>query len=385
MKPLYSGKANCLPRLTGIVAWIGITCYSMNHAQSVFLPSFEEIPLWIRTKPPKETCVDMSITHHADTNVRPLLRKGTESRFNGRHPYYTGNRIEAVRLHRGKWELGYASGRADLFQGNGGAAQLFLETEQNGLNPNTEYGVQATLNRSAIHRWTVAYQDQTKLKTRLLSKGNHKEEGILRYRLALNWLVLQRVQGGALAGRKRGDQFDGTLTLTTTRGLPPEVVGGRGISLDAACELVWSNGRLGFQVENLWGQLQIRQAQLIEARIRVNQPIPDADGFLRAPPFLEGRVQTIRVARRALPAVQGFLSGKWADIEAALLWRYDFEWIVGLGMKRGALWGIAWLNRPALQLGYTTARWNLTLRLDGLDTARLRRFGVAVQIVLPLR
>jgi hypothetical protein len=36
-------------------------------------------------------------------------------------------------------------------------------------------------------------------------------------------------------------------------------------------------------------------------------------------------------------------------------------------------------------MGYTTPRWNLTLRLDGLDTARLRRFGVAVQIVLPLR
>jgi len=54
-------------------------------------------------------------------------------------------------------------------------------------------------------------------------------------------------------------------------------------------------------------------------------------------------------------------------------------------VKRGALWGIAWLNRPALQMGYTTPRWNLTLRLDGLDTTHLRHFGIAITIGLPLK
>jgi len=382
MKRISSGKAFRLPRLIGMVAWVSLACHTTNHAQSIMLPSFAEIPLWIRTAPPEETKVEMGIIHHADTNVRPLLRQGTESDFNGRHAYYVGNRIYGMRLHRGKWELGYAYGQADLFQGNRGAAQLFLETERGALNPNTAYGVQATLNRSALQRWTLAYRDQLELTP---STGDRRQEGVLRYRIALSWLVLQRVQVGDLAGQKRGDQFEGTLNLTTTRGLPPEAVDGRGVAFDVACELVWDNGRLGVQVENLWSQLQIRQAQRIEARIRVNQLIPDADGFLRAPPFLEGRTQTIRVAQRALPAVQGFLSGVWADTEAALLWRYDFEWVIGVGMKRGTLWGIVWLNRPTLQLGYTTARWNLTLRLDGLDTARLRHFGMALSMGLPLR
>ncbi len=381
MKRISSGKAKCLPRLIGMVAWVSLACHAISPAQSVILPSIGEDALWIRDALPVETWVEIGITHWADTNVRPLLRQGTESDFNGRHAYYVGNQLYAVRLHRGKWELGYAYGQADLFQGNRGAAQLFLETEQGALNPNTEYGVHATLNRSAIHRWTLAYRDQTRLRTRSPSRG----ESILRYRLALNWLVLQRVQLGDLAGQKRGDQFEGTLNLTTTRGLPPGAVDGRGVTLDMGCELVWKHGRAGVQVENLWSQLQIRQAQRIEARIRVNQPIPDADGFLRAPPFLEGRTQTIRVARRALPAVQGFLSGVWADTEAAMFWQYDFEWVIGVGVKRGTLWGIVWLNRPTLQLGYTTACWNLTLRLDGLDTARLRHFGMALSMGLPLR
>jgi hypothetical protein len=382
MKRIASGKAFRLPRLIGMVAWASLACPATHHAQSIVLPSFEENTLWACNIPPAATRLELGITHSADTNVRPLLRRGTESRFEGRHPYYAGNRLEIMRLHWGKWELGYARGYADLFQGDQGAAQLFLETERGALNPNTAYGVQATLNRSALQRWTLAYRDQFELTP---STGDRRQEGVLRYRITLSWLVLQRVQVGDLAGQKRGDQFEGTLNLTTTRGLPPDAVDGRGVALDVEGELVWHHLRMGVRVENLWSRLQIRRTQRIEARIRVNQPIPDAEGFLRAPPFLEGHIQTVRMERHAMPTLQGFISGSWADREVALMGRYDFEWVVGVGVKRGALWGIAWLNRPALQMGYTTPHWNLTLRLDGLDTARLRRFGVAVQIVLPLK
>jgi len=109
---------------------MSLACHATNHAQSTILTSFAENPLGIRTRPLEATGMETGITHHADTDVHSLLRKGIANRFMGQHPYYTGGRMYAVRLHRGKWELGYACGQANLFQGNKGAAQLFLEAEQ---------------------------------------------------------------------------------------------------------------------------------------------------------------------------------------------------------------------------------------------------------------
>jgi hypothetical protein len=263
--------------------------------------------------------------------------------------------------------VGYAYGQAELFRGNRGAAQLFLEAEQGQLRDEETAPVWASMNRSAVHRWSLAFQDSAAM-----------GEAQAWYRLTAHYLALQRVQVGTLSGRRVGNQFDGVLNLTTTRGLSPQEVRGRGATVDVEAAMEWRRWTLGVRIENLWSRLEAQQAQLITARVRVNQLTPDADGFLRAPPLLEGRTDWVQVKGIAARTAQVCVSYTTGGYQAALLIRYDFEWVQGIGFGKGAFWGVFWFHRPAWQVGYSSDRWQATLSMDGWGLPRSRRVSASL-------
>lgn len=311
--------------------------------------------------------VEVRALRYGGTNVRPLLREGVRSEFDATRGYLTGASVYEARLRWARWELRYAYGQADLYEGNAGAARLFLEAEQARLRPDTNYAVFATLNRSAVHRWTVVYHGEARIPN---ARG--------RYQLGLSYLNLQRVQQGWLQGQKQGDTFAGALTLLTTRGIPAAAVDGVGYTLSAGIALETDRWGASLQVEDLWSWLRVRQAQRIEANVAVNRLTPDADGFLRAPPLLAGRVADASLQRTARPHAEMTLWRREGARQYGLLARYDEAWHTGLAIRwnshRSAFWAAYWQPQPILWLGYETPHWQLTLGTDNLRRDALYRF-----------
>ncbi|MCS7208017.1 MAG: hypothetical protein NZ874_00405 [Fimbriimonadales bacterium] len=334
-----------------------------------FLPAEPEAPTRF---------LETQVLYAADTNVRPLLRKARLADFDAARSYLTGAAACEARLRWDCWELRYGYGQADLFEGDAGAARLFLEAEQKRLRPDTSYPVNATLNRSAIHRWMLAYHGETVL-----------SDARVRYQIGLSYYRLQRVQQGWLQGQKQSDSFAGALTLLTTRGVPAAQIGGDGYALSAGLTLAAEGWSASVFVDNLWSQLRVRKLQRVEATVRVNQLTPDADGFLRAPPFLEGRVSEIALRRVARPQVElalwrrertrryGLIAAQHDRWQAAL----TFGWEIG----DGALWAAYWQPRPMLWIGYAGRHWRLMLGADTFQRDTLRRLYAEVRWRVPIQ
>jgi hypothetical protein len=360
MRSVCNGRACCPPLLLLVV--LGVSA-----AQPHMLPPAYPYPLrlgYLREPSPQTRCES---TFGADTNVRLLYRKASSVTDGGDSFYYYSVRAYRLEHPIGRWRVGYAYGQAELFRGNRGAAQLFLEAEQKQLRDEGTAPVWASMNRTAVHRWSLAFQDSAAM-----------GEAQVRYRLTAHYLALQRVQVGTLSGRRVGNQFDGVLNLTTTRGLSPQEVRGQGATVDVEAAMGWRRWTLGVRIENLWSRLEVQQAQLITARVRVNQLTPDADGFLRAPPLLEGRTDRVQVKGIAARTAQVGASYATGGYQAALLARYDFEWALGVGFGKGAFWGVFWLHRPAWQVGYSSDRWQATLSMDGWGLPRSRRVSASL-------
>lgn len=360
MRCVAAGRAIC-PSAPFLVA-LGI-----GTAQPLVLPPAQPTLLGIESLRPIAAYTRLEGALNADTNVRPLFRKALALASAGDAFYYQSSSGFRLEQTVGKWRVGYAYGQAERFRGNRGAAQLFLEAEQGELRNEGNTTVWASLNRSAVHRWWLGFEDSATI-----------GEARLRYRLTAHHLALQRLQVGTLIGQRAGNQFDGALRLTTTRGLTPQEVRGRGAALDAEATLEWRRWLFGVRIENLWSTLEVQQAQRITAQVRVNQLIPDADGFLRAPPLLEGRTDRVQVNGIAARTAQVCASYTTGGYQAALLARYDFEWVQGIGFGKGAFWGVFWLHRPAWQVGYTSDRWQATLVMEGWSLERSRRVSASL-------
>jgi len=231
---------------------------------------------------------------HADNNVLPL-RLGDKKtlppmKFEGSKAYYFHTRFKELGLSYRRWSLYYGHGKADFYEGNKGAAQLFLDAKSNGVDWLKVYDVDAYLRRTHSHQWTLSYTTPVRLNGR---------EG--QCTIALRWLRMHRLQYGNLKGQMWLGQFQGNLKMLTTRGLPENETRSNGVALDVAMVLPLSEQlRMGIWVENLFSHIWQRTLQDITAKVATNTVEPDADGFLHAVPFMQGRIDRRSLNTKAM-------------------------------------------------------------------------------------
>lgn len=311
----------------------------------------------------------------ASTNVQPLLRKADgRVLFTGEEGYYRFAALSEVRLSLSRWKLRYAFGVADRFDGDSGAVQLYLGSGDLSQFPPSDTAVAATMNRSAVNRWTLEH---------VIPIRRGQEEGWLL--LSGSLYLTRRVQQGTLTGRWQNAQFDGNLLLDTTRGLEPADTRSVGVGFHLALGVPLSEEwRFAFWGENLLGHAWQRRVQRITARVLTNTVIPDADGFLHAAPLLSGRIDTLSrelsLQRRVtLGLARRGDAGAWL-----LLAAQDAGWEYTLGYASERYWFLFTLPRREWQMAYRSGQWELVLGLSEIDPARARHGSVQMRWAMPV-
>ncbi len=311
----------------------------------------------------------------ASTNVQPLLRKADGNvLFTGEQGYYRFAALSEVRFSLPRWKLRYAFGVADRFEGDTGAVQLYLGGSNLSQFPSSDTAVSATMNRSAVNRWTLEHVIP-------IHRG-HEEGWIL---LSGSLYLTRRVQQGTLTGRWQNAQFDGNLLLDTTRGLEPADTRGVGVGFHLALGVPLSDGWcFAFWGENLLGHVWQRKVQRISARVLTNTVIPDADGFLHAAPLLSGRIDTLSrdlsLRRRVtLGLARRGETGAWLLLASQDAGR---EYTVGYASRR--YWFLLTLPRREWQMAYRSGQWELVLGLSEVDPSRARHGSLLVRWAMPL-
>lgn len=301
---------------------------------------------------------------HAGNNVLPLKlgddKQLPPTEFKDNYAHFTSYRLKDLSLSYRRLTFSYGYGKADFYDGNQGAAQLYLDSMSTGIDWQKTYDVNASLSRTFLHRWSVEYS--------LPFKRGHG-----RFSVALHWLRVHRLQKGTLTGQMWLGQFQGDLNLLTTRGLPSHQTRSNGLALDLAA-IVPINGqvRLGFWVENIFSGIWQRTLQGVTAKVATNTVEPDADGFLHAVPFLQGRIErkSLRAKARRIWTVGAAFGQRGSDW--ILLAQRERDWRVGVGYsfsvgqgkqvwlmvsERPFLWHLG-VNTRGLQLLLGVDRWN---------------------------
>lgn len=313
----------------------------------------------------------------AETNVLPLALGDEKAlpprRFTGREAYFLSERLQEIAYVHGRWSLRYGYGLADLYEGNGGAAQLYLNAKAGILDDGRNYSVAASLGRSALHRWTVEHR----VPLRWL-----RAEGEAHF--VLHWLRTQRLQQGSLVGRMATGQFLGNLRLLTTRGLPAGEVRSNGLAMDWALLASMGKGwRMGLWLENALGRLWQGALQDIQAQVATNTLEPDANEFLHAVPFLQGQVQrtssVFKVQRRwSIGLARRQREEAWlALLQSDGDWRWGLGYVYPLGRGR-SLWLMAQGWRWQWQGGIFSSRWHLHLGMDRWPPSSAQRVQVSL-------
>ncbi|MFQ3610632.1 MAG: hypothetical protein SNJ72_03960 [Fimbriimonadales bacterium] len=317
----------------------------------------------------------LSLSVEGATNVHPLLADPPKTTQYTQHEgYFTGFTAYRGRVRWGDWHLTYGWELAEAYEGNNGAVRLYLEANQDQLDPSTGYPVSATLNRSAVSRFALDYRGQT------AQNAWH-----VVYSVGIQGAFLRRVQQGTLVGTKSGDQFVGRLTLESTRDVPPNQRGGFHLGLDvmlvAHSDSGWS---VGIAVENLWGFSSVRRVQRIEAQVSANRFEPDSEGFLRGAPLLEGTTRSKRLSRVAEPYLHmGVVAPVGRALRSTLIAEHIERWRWGVGLTElRNWWAIVWVEPSALQIGYRQPGWQLTLGLDHPNPQQAKVLTVELGISL---
>ncbi len=371
-----------------MVALVMMAVVAGVSGQTVPIPprwtASEQVALILDDASPSRRLLTTRAFFHADNNVLPL-KLGDEKRlpplrFGGDRAYFVAYRFKELSVTYRRWTLRYGHGKADFYEGNGSAAQLYLDAMANAINPTGTYNVVASLNRTRLHRWSLDYAAPFRLNGR---------QGY--FIVTLHWLRLHRLQRGTLAGRMNFGQFRGDLRLLTTRGLPDEETQSNGVAVDVAVVIPIGKGwQLGIWSENLFSRLWQRTLQDITAQVATNVVEPDADGFLHAVPLLQGRVDRrslTAVAKRrwalALSAPQGrndwlLLAQRDADGTQASL---GYAWAMGKGRQ---VWLMGSLTRERWLLGLSLPRWQLFFSTDKFNNASAKRTSLCLQGSAPL-
>ncbi len=358
--------------------WVLLMSAGFAHSQALFVAPHQTPSEWLNLltqevhKPSPRARVSTHLVMFGDTNVQPLLQKKSSAQnSSASQGYFGGYRAYRVSLTRANWRLSYSWELADLYEGNQGAVRLYKEASQNALNPDTHYPVHATLNRSALSRWAIEYL------------GSYQQKGLTCfYTIELWGAFVRRAQQGTLQGEKNGDQFQGELTLNTTRGVPPSHVEGYAFGLDVGILAYWETGwSAGIHVANLWGIARINWVQTIRAEVMVNQLRPDAEGFLRGVPLLSGRIERNQLACSIDPSLQiGLAYQPSPEVHLALLGEHLHRWRWGVSAVHHPTggWITLWSEPIALQIGYQRSPWKFSLCFDRLPFSRARLLGAEV-------
>ncbi len=311
----------------------------------------------------------------ASTNVQPLLRKADGNvLFTGQRGYYRFSALSELQFSLPRWKLRYAFGVADRFEGDTGAVRLYLGGSNLSQFPSSDTAVSATMNRSAVNRWTLEHA---------IPFHRGQQQGWLL--VAGSLYLTRRVQQGTLNGLWQDARFDGDLLLDTTRGLEPADTRSVGVGFHLALSVPLSEEWcFAFWGENLLGHVRQQKMQRITARVLTNTVIPDADGFLHAAPLLSGRIDTLSrelsLRRRVtLGLARRGDAGAWL-----LLAAQDAGWEYTLGYASEKYWFLLTLPRREWQMAYRSGQWELVIGLSEIDPARARHGSWQMRWTMPV-
>lgn len=311
----------------------------------------------------------------ARTNVRPLLQSSkAEQSFTGEHGYYRFASLDEIRLRLPRWQVSYAFGVADHYAGDQGAVHLYLGGVNLTQIPTSDIDVSATLNRSAVNRWTVEHF--------VAFRSKHGEGWLL---LAASLYLSRRIQQGTLEGRWQNAQFDGNLSLDTTRGLNPADTRSTGWGLHLALSLPLSERwRVGFWGANLLGRIQQRKLQRIIAHVQANTIVPDADGFLHAAPLLSGRIDYLSQELSLQSRVTLGVAYRRGSEVWLLFASRDNDERVSVGYASSGYWLLLSLPHREWQVAYRNGQWELAIGLSALNPSRTQCATLGIRWAVPV-
>lgn len=348
------------------------------EAEPVIVPPLWKEECWVRhLTSPSDLQNGLETDYYllARTNVKPLLQNSkTRGEFAGEYGYYHFSSLSELRMKLSRWRLSYAFGIADWFEGDNGGTQLYLYGINRLQIPTGTLAVTATLNRSAVNRWTLEH---------LVPIQTGTGSGWIC--LAGSLYLSRRVQQGTLTGTWQGGQFEGNLVLDSTRGLDPADTRSIGVGFHLALSLPLSERwQFGFWGENLLERLWQRKVRRITARVQANTIIPDADGFLHAAPLLSGRIDDLSEGLPLQRQVTFGLAHR-TDRGTWLLFashRAGWDWALGRSLRNG--WLLLHLPDGQLQAGWKAGQWRIQLGLSHLNPLQAKHATLGVQWAVPL-
>lgn len=364
--------------VSGSLVLCFLSMLTADGAEPVIVPPVWKEECWVQhlTSPPNlQNGLETDYYLLARTNVKPLLQNSkTRGEFAGEYGYYRFSSLSELRVKISRWRLSYAFGITDRFEGDNGGTQLYLYGADRLQIPTGTLAVTATLNRSAVNRWTLEHL--TPIQTGAGSGW---------VRLAGSLYLSRRVQQGTLTGTWQGGQFEGNLVLDSTRGLDPADTRSAGLGLHLALSLPLSERwQFGFWSENLLGRLWQRKLRRITARVQANTIIPDADGFLHAAPLLSGRIDDLSEELPLQRQVTFGLAHR-TDRGTWLLFashRDGWGWAVGRTLRNG--WLLLHLPDGQLQAGWRFGQWQILLGLSHLNPVQAKHATLGARWAVPL-
>ncbi len=365
--------------------WVAIVMLAMiamaeATEQTVPIPlkwtTSERVTLLLNNASPSCQLLTTRFLIHADNNVLTLRLGDKETlppmRFEGSKAYYFHARLKELGLSYRRWSLRYGHGKADFYEGNRDAAQLFLDAKSNGIDWLKVYEVDAYLLRTHSHHWALSYTTPVRL--------NGREGQCI---IALRWLRMHRLQYGNLKGLMWLGQFQGDLKLLTTRGLPENEKRSNGVALDVAVLLPLSEQpRIGIWVENLFSRIWQRTLQDITAKVATNTVEPDADGFLHAVPFMQGRIDRRSLNAKAMRLWTIGMAWRQRKNHWLLLTEHDAAGTkvsIGYALRFGErqnVWLMRTMGKDKWLVGIDASQCQIQLSLDRFSADKIKRTSI---------
>lgn len=323
--------------------------------------------------------VTIGVLGSVGTNVFAVSEAGIRTRlpldFSGNSGWYRAGFLETVCVDQGAWSFRWGRLTSDLFEGNRDAVRLYLAASRDATTYPAGLQARAAMDRSDVSEWRIEYSS-------VLPRSPW------RVTAAFRGLEVHRVQRGTLTGSTTTDAFSGRLYFLTTRGLPSATVDGHGYALDFGVSRPLPDGAsLAILLENVASTVRLRNIQLVEADVLVNEVVPDEHGFLHAPAWMSGQARNVpfRGSLKMLPAA--VYVRPLARCDALVLARRDRDWRAALGVRwpdKGA-WVLIWPSPGLWQAGLKRGRLQGQIGWYPLIPRSARHLSVGLGWSLPIR